>query len=93
MPIYEYECRRCSSRFEMKRAFDDDVNAICHSCGGEARRVFSAVPIFFKGPGFYVTDNAAEDRNKPGTSRYGSKPAGTGNGMESEDESKAGALP
>ncbi|MDY7019019.1 MAG: FmdB family zinc ribbon protein [Chloroflexota bacterium] len=58
MPIYEYECRYCSVRFEIKRTFNDESKVICHRCGGETRRVFSPVPIIFKGPGFYCTDNA-----------------------------------
>ena len=57
MPIYEYECTRCSSRFELKQSFDDDALASCPQCGGSALRVFLPVPIIFKGSGFYVTDS------------------------------------
>lgn len=63
MPIYEYECTKCSSRFELKRHFGENSGAVCPDCKGEARRVFSPVPILFKGTGFYVTDNAAAARN------------------------------
>lgn len=62
MPIYEYQCRSCSTRFELRRHFDDPVDAACPHCSTEARRLFSPVPIVFKGPGFYVTDKAAEDK-------------------------------
>ena len=58
MPIYEYECTRCLSRFDVKRSFGENGGASCPTCEGEARRVFSPVPIFFKGPGFYATDGA-----------------------------------
>ena len=64
MPIYEYKCDRCSSHFELKQSFDDEARAICSICGGEASRLFSPVPIFFKGPGFYVTDSASKERSK-----------------------------
>ena len=57
MPIYEYECSKCSLRFELKRQFTEDGSGFCPGCGSEARRVFSPVPVIFKGPGFYVTDN------------------------------------
>ena len=57
MPTYEYECSHCLARFEIKQAFADDSKVICHHCGGETRRIFSPVPIIFKGPGFYCTDN------------------------------------
>jgi len=57
MPIYEYECERCSLRFELKRHFSGDGEVSCPRCHGEAHRLFSPVPIIFKGSGFYVTDS------------------------------------
>lgn len=57
MPTYEYECEKCSLRFELKRRFSENGGASCPRCRGEARRLFSPVPIIFKGSGFYVTDN------------------------------------
>ncbi len=57
MPIYDYECTCCSNRFELKRSFSEDGTVSCPSCGGSAQRIFSAVPIIFKGSGFYVTDS------------------------------------
>ena len=59
MPIYEYKCDNCSFQFEKKQAFNDEPRSICQKCGSEARRIFSPVPIFFKGPGFYVTDHGS----------------------------------
>ena len=57
MPIYEFECTCCPSRFELKRSFHDENPVSCPQCGGKARRRFSSVPIIFKGSGFYVTDS------------------------------------
>lgn len=83
MPIYDYECRACSLRFEIKKHFDESVDANCPQCCGEARRLFSPVPIVFKGPGFYVTDNAAENSgNKSHDKADGDRPA------DSEKEAK-----
>jgi len=62
MPIYEYECEKCSLRFELKKHFGEDGRASCPLCQGEARRIFSPVPVIFKGSGFYVTDSR---RNHP----------------------------
>jgi len=62
MPIYEYECEKCSLRFELKKHFGEDGRASCPLCQGEARRIFSPVPIIFKGSGFYMTDSR---RNHP----------------------------
>ena len=57
MPIYEFECTGCPSRFELKRGFHDQTPVSCPACGRKARRRFSSVPIIFKGSGFYVTDS------------------------------------
>ena len=67
MPIYEYECERCRLRFELGRHFGEDGETPCPKCQGEARRLFSPVPIIFKGSGFYVTDNRKNhDRSSDG---------------------------
>lgn len=57
LPIYEYECTRCSSRFELKQSFNDEPVTSCPECDSKAIRVFFPVPIHFKGSGFYVTDS------------------------------------
>lgn len=43
MPIYEYECRTCGERFELRRALTDNDSEIkCPGCGAEnPRRVIS----------------------------------------------------
>jgi putative FmdB family regulatory protein len=56
LPIYEYECSHCSSRFELKRSFSDNSPVTCPQCGCDAQQIFSPVPIIFKGSGFYSTD-------------------------------------
>jgi putative FmdB family regulatory protein len=56
MPIYEYECEKCHSRFELKRKFGEDGTTHCPQCRGKASRIFTSVPVIFKGSGFYVTD-------------------------------------
>jgi putative FmdB family regulatory protein len=57
LPIYEFECTCCPSRFELRRGFHDDSPVSCPKCGGRARQRFTSVPIIFKGSGFYVTDS------------------------------------
>jgi putative FmdB family regulatory protein len=49
MPIYEYECKKCGSKFELLRKIGEDDNACCPQCGGRGERVYSAVPMIFKG--------------------------------------------
>ncbi|MFC2022246.1 FmdB family zinc ribbon protein [Chloroflexota bacterium] len=62
MPIYEYKCEDCSTQFELKHSFDDGFLVPCLKCKGKTRRLFSPIPIIFKGPGFYSTDSR---RNGP----------------------------
>ncbi|NLE09275.1 MAG: FmdB family transcriptional regulator [Dehalococcoidales bacterium] len=64
MPTYDYECTSCSNKFELRRSFSDDSEVFCPKCNASAIRVFSPVPIIFKGSGFYVTDH----RGKNGSS-------------------------
>ncbi|MFC2052164.1 FmdB family zinc ribbon protein [Chloroflexota bacterium] len=82
MPIYEYECTCCPSRFELKRSFSDDSPVLCPKCGENAVHIFSAVPVIFKGPGFYSTDSRGNhghpsyegdaDKTKAGSTDKGS---------------------
>lgn len=57
MPIYEYECTQCHTRFELKQAWSDEPIQTCPDCAGTVRRVYYPVGIVFKGSGFYITDN------------------------------------
>jgi len=60
MPTYQYQCENCNRRFELRQSFGDKAIAVCPICRGVAHRLFSPVPILFKGPGFYVTDSREE---------------------------------
>jgi len=64
MPTYEYQCLSCKHQFELKQHFSDKPRAVCPVCCGVAHRLFSPVPILFKGPGFYVTDSREEREEK-----------------------------
>jgi putative FmdB family regulatory protein len=57
MPVYQYLCPKCNLKFELKQSFSDEPIVTCPKCQNGARRLFSTVPIIFKGQGFYVTDN------------------------------------
>ena len=56
MPTYEYECDKCSLRFEVKRSFTESGGNICPRCGSEGRQIYFPMPLHFKGSGFYITD-------------------------------------
>lgn len=70
MPTYEYRCRTCDVRFEVRQSFAEDSLTSCPAAGSEqspaacvapgegvVRKVFSAPSISFKGDGFYKTDS------------------------------------
>jgi len=57
MPTYEYECKKCSHRFEVFQSMSDEPVKKCPECGKQVRRLVSGgVGVIFKGSGFYVTD-------------------------------------
>ena len=77
MPTYQYRCLDCKLQFELKQSFHDKPIADCPTCHGIARRMFSPVPILFKGPGFYVTDSRGERANPEGLGKKGKDSGGS----------------
>jgi len=63
MPTYEYECQTCHRHVEAVQRFTDPALTLCEHCGGELRKVFSAVGVVFKGSGFYKTDSRGSDKS------------------------------
>ena len=56
LPRYDYRCKQCGNKFELKQSFDAEAVADCTQCDGTANRVIYSVPVVFKGAGFYVND-------------------------------------
>ena len=80
LPRYDYECRNCHHVFEVKQSFSSEPVATCPKCMNGARRLIHAVPIVFKGSGFYVNDYAK-----------GKSPGTTTDSKDSDDGSKTEA--
>ncbi|MBQ1283169.1 MAG: FmdB family zinc ribbon protein [Bifidobacteriaceae bacterium] len=60
MPNYHYRCKNCNYDFVKHQSFDDDPIKVCEKCDEETVvKVFSAVPVTFKGSGFYRTDKGS----------------------------------
>lgn len=59
VPTYQYSCTECGSALEAQQSFSDDPMTVCPECGGQLRKVFSAVGVVFKGSGFYRNDSRA----------------------------------
>jgi len=66
MPIYEYRCSKCRTRFEVLLLNHDEPPATCEKCGGKLVKLVSAPAIQFKGSGWYVTDYAKKDSGQNG---------------------------
>ncbi len=77
MPTYEYECQSCHLRVEAVQKFSDPALTTCAACGGELRKVFSAVGIVFKGSGFYKNDSRGASSSATPPASTPSTPAST----------------
>jgi putative FmdB family regulatory protein len=64
MPIYEYQCNRCSEVFEIFHKIDEDCKVVCPTCLGPAKKFISAPDFVLKGSGFYVNDYPAKSRQE-----------------------------
>ena len=79
MPLYEYECDACGSRFEVIQKFSETTEQ-CRKCGkGPVRRLMSSPAIQFKGSGFYITDYAKKGKS-------GSESSGEGGSSGKKEE-------
>ena len=94
MPRYDYQCTSCDTQFELVQSFKEAGSGICPECAGVGRRVFHAVPVIYKGSGFYTTDYGrpksppAESKEKESSSTSESK-ASDSSGDSSSSEAKS----
>ena len=94
MPRYDYRCVECAHEFELVQSFSEAGTATCPQCSSAGRRLFHAVPVIYKGSGFYTTDygrpkSSADNGNKEGsdskTAKETSSESSTGASSESKD--------
>ena len=93
MPLYEFECEDCKTRFERIQKFTDPNPDVCPACGkGQIRRMFSSPAIQFKGSGFYITDYAKKSSSEASSgskSASGDKSGGDSGSSSSGSDSKS----
>ena len=77
MPLYEYQCEACHTRFEKIQKFSDPPIETCPSCGGRVNKLFSSPAIQFKGTGWYITDYAKKSGTDSSTKTSSSAPSDT----------------
>jgi putative FmdB family regulatory protein len=56
VPRYDYQCVSCGHQFELVQSFSEAGSGTCPVCASDGRRLFHAVPVIYKGSGFYTTD-------------------------------------
>jgi putative FmdB family regulatory protein len=83
VPTYQYACTACGEQLEAVQSFSDPSLTECPACGGQLRKVFSAVGVVFKGSGFYKTDSRSTSN---GSAKSETK-------TESKTESTASSTP
>lgn len=98
MPTYEYACIECGQHLEVVQSMSDQPLAVCGSCGGRLRKVFSPIGIVFKGSGFYRTDSRGKSptRTKETTAAKtdsSSEPSGSVAKSDSSSSSTPAAKP
>ncbi len=64
MPRYDYRCTGCGNEFELRQSFSEAGNGTCPVCSGAGQRLFHAVPVIYKGSGFYTTDYGRPKRQE-----------------------------
>lgn len=95
MPLYEYECDACGTRFEQIRKFSDPPVEKCPACGGTVQKLMSLPAFQFKGTGWYVTDYArkgqsAENNGKSGDASERKEQSAENNSKSSDASERKG---
>ena len=72
MPRYDYKCVDCEQEFELVQRFSEAGTGVCPECSGAGRRLFHAVPVIYKGSGFYTTDYGRPKRPVENGAKEGS---------------------
>ncbi len=93
MPRYDYRCTGCGEEFELVQSFNEAGSGTCPLCSGAGQRVFHAVPVIYKGSGFYTTDYGrpkapAESNSDSKTSKDSS--ASSSDGAKTETKASSG---
>ena len=92
MPRYDYRCTNCEHDFELVQSFSEAGSGVCPVCSGVGRRLFHAVPVIYKGSGFYTTDygrpkRPAENGAKDGSDKDTSSSESASSSKESKESS------
>jgi putative FmdB family regulatory protein len=87
MPLYEYACKSCNNRFEVKQSFSDAPLTTHDACGGPLQKVLQPVGIVFKGSGWYITDSRSTPSESSSSSSSSSSSTSTASSSSSTSPS------
>ncbi len=90
MPLYDYQCDSCGHIFELRQSFSAATEGPCPRCEGNSRRRFHAVPIIYKGSGFYTTDYKKTGYSPPGKTEESDHGHSHSHGDSNDSGSKEG---
>jgi putative FmdB family regulatory protein len=87
VPLYDYDCAACGTRFEVVHGVHADGPAACPACGGgPVRKAFAPPAIHFKGSGW-----AKKERRATSASTRAGKADDTAGSGSTADATPAGA--
>ena len=87
MPIYEYECSKCSHYLEALQKIGDKPLRECPECGKHSLKRLVSAPMFrLAGSGWYETDFKSDKESKRSLAKKEEAPA-----ADSKSESKGEA--
>ena len=89
MPRYDYRCTACANEFELMQKFSEAGAGQCPLCGAAGQRVFHAVPVIYKGSGFYTTDYGRPKRPPENAESQETAPASSNGSSESTGDRSA----
>ena len=87
MPRYDYRCESCKEEFELVQSFAEAGKGACPVCSGAGQRVYHAVPVIYKGSGFYTTDYGRP--KPPAENKNGSSERSSSSDSNSTSDSKS----
>ena len=92
LPRYDYRCTACANEFELMQKFSEAGAGECPLCGAAGQRVFHAVPVIYKGSGFYTTDYGRPKRPPENAESQENAPApASANGSTESTPDRSGA--
>ncbi len=94
MPRYDYRCTGCGNEFELRQSFSEAGSGACPLCSAAGRRVFHAVPVIYKGSGFYTTDYGRpkrQEENSGKESTDGDKSSSKADSSDTSSKKSSGA--